>query len=294
MNKSPLDPGQDVGGAGLQHAHRRETHEARRNRLNRLRNQLAVAAAITFVLNGEAQAQGRGGPPQEPPPTPRAAAPIDLTGYWVSVVTEDWRWRMVTPAKGDYASVPLNPEGRKVADSWDPQKESPGDACRAYGAAAIMRVPGRVHITWEGDRTLKLETDAGQQTRSFEFDGSASPLGERQWQGHSVAEWQQQFQTRGLGFGGRPSAGGSLKVVTTHLRPGYLRKNGVPYSENAIVTEYFSRHSEPNGDEWFTVTVIVEDPKFLTMPFITSSSFKREPNQAKWDPTMCEGGTATR
>ena len=78
------------------------------------------------------------------------------------------------------------------------------------------------------------------------------------------------------------------------MRPGYLRKNGVPYSENVIVTEYFSRHSEPNGDEWFTVTVIVDDPRYLTMPFITSSSFKREPNQAKWDPTMCESGMTTR
>ena len=69
--------------------------------------------------------------------TPQAAgAPIDMTGYWVSIVTEDWRFRMVTPAKGDYASVPVNAEARKVADAWDPAKdEAEGNQCKAYGAA---------------------------------------------------------------------------------------------------------------------------------------------------------------
>src|SRR5437763_2352244 len=90
---------------------------------------------------------------------PRAR--VDLTGYWVSVVTEDWRWRMVTPIKGDFASIRLNAEGRRVGLLWDPSKdEASGEACRAYGAASIMRVPGRVHITWQDDRTLKIETDA--------------------------------------------------------------------------------------------------------------------------------------
>ena len=100
----------------------------------------------------------------------KADAPIDITGYWVSIVTEDWRYRMVTPAKGDYASVPLNAEARKVADAWDPAKdEAAGDQCKSYGAAAIMRVPGRLHITWDGETALKMETDAGTQTRMFEF-----------------------------------------------------------------------------------------------------------------------------
>src|SRR5256714_13567944 len=97
-------------------------------------------------------------------PTPRAASPIDLTGNWVSLVTEDWRFRMVTPPKGDYASVPLNAEGRKVADTWDPAKDrTDGNVCRAYGAGAIMRMPTRLHITWQDANTLKVETDAGQQ-----------------------------------------------------------------------------------------------------------------------------------
>ena len=234
-----------------------------------------------------------------PPPTARASAPTDLTGQWVSIVTEDWRWRMVTPAKGDYASVPLNAEGRKVADGWDLAADNAsGNQCRAFGAAAIMRVPTRVRISWQDDSTLKLETDAGQQTRLFRFasptpsgvlPSSAVAAGARSWQGVSTAQWFRQPQTRGLGFGGRGALpGGSLRVVTRNLRAGYLRTNGVPYSEDAAVTEAFHRHDEPNGDVYFTVTVIVEDPRYLTQPFITSSSFKREPDQSKWTPAPCQ------
>jgi hypothetical protein len=201
---------------------------------------------------------------------------------------------MVTPAKGDYASLPLNDAGRKTADTWDLAKDkASGVECKAFGAAAIMRLPGRVHITWQDDKTLKLETDAGQQTRLFHFDAVQGGTGERQWQGYSKAAWFKQPQATGLGLGLPEAAkgsvaGGNLKVVTTNLRPGYLRKNGVPYSENAVLTEYFNRHSEPNGSEWFTVTTVVEDPQYLTIPFITSSSFRKEPDGAKWRPTPCE------
>src|SRR3989442_6171902 len=116
---------------------------------------------------GGAQGGGRG---QAPPQTPKAAAPIDFTGYWVSIVTEDWRWRMVTPPKGDFASIPTNPAGGQVGQQWDPAKdEAAGEQCKSYGAPAIMRVPGRIHITWDNDTTLKIETDAGEQTRLFHF-----------------------------------------------------------------------------------------------------------------------------
>jgi hypothetical protein len=263
--------------------------------------------------------RGRGGPPPVPA-VPRAAAPIDLTGYWVSVVTEDWRYRMVTPPKGDYASVPLNDEARKLADAWDPAKdEASGDQCKSYGVANIMRVPGRVHITWQDDNTVKIETDAGTQTRLLHFGDPQPPGGEAGWQGYSVSQWELAGApqrggggggravvtiggvvqnpgdadaaaaggARGQGRGAAPPQGGSLKVVTTHMKAGYLRKNGVPYSANATVTEYFDRHNEPNGDQWFTVTTIVEDPKYLQQPFITSTHFKKEPDGAKWRPTPC-------
>src|ERR1700709_610918 len=104
-----------------------------------------------------AQRGGRGGPAPQLQ-TAKAAAPIDVTGYWVSIVTEDWRYRMVTPAKGDYQAVPMNADARKIADAWDPAAdEAAGNQCRSYGAAAIMRVPGRIHISWQDDKTLRLD-----------------------------------------------------------------------------------------------------------------------------------------
>ena len=100
------------------------------------------------------------------PATGQASAVIDITGNWVSVVDEDWRWRMMTPPKGDFTSVPLNPEGRRAGSAWDPAKdEAAGVQCRAYGAAGLMRMPTRVRIAWADPQTLKLETDAGRQTR---------------------------------------------------------------------------------------------------------------------------------
>jgi hypothetical protein len=266
--------------------------EHKENRAKVLVHALALASLIATTVAAQAPAQGgggRGGRQGGPPPTGRAGAQFDLTGTWVSVVTEDWRWRMVTPAKGDYASVPLNAEGRRVADTWDLTKDNAaGEQCRPFGAAAIMRVPTRVRIAWADDMTLKLETDAGTQTRLFRFSPAPSSSGDPTWQGSSLATWSKQQQTRGLGFGGAPQQGaGVLKVVTTHARPGYLRSNGVPYSEAAVVTEYFNRHAD-FGTEWFTVTTVVEDPKYLTQPFITSSSFKKEADDSKFAPTSCE------
>ena len=224
------------------------------------------------------------GPPPGPPRTAKASAPEDLTGYWVSLVTEDWRWRMVTPAKGDYDGVPINPAARKVADTWDPAKdEAAGNACKAYGAPAISRVPGRFRITWQDDNTLKLEMDAGTQTRIFHFGGKPPESGDAGWQGYSVASWDRQS---GGGFG-PPGPGGSLKVVTTHAKPGYLRKNGVPYSADAVVTEWFDVVKEPDGEQYLVVKTLVDDPQYLMGTFLTSTHFKREPDGAKFHPTPC-------
>jgi hypothetical protein len=157
-------------------------------------------------------------------------------------------------------------------------------------------VPGRLHVTWQDDATLKIETDAGRQTRLLRFSESPPPAGDATLQGYSKATWEiAGGSARGGGAGrggagdGAPPAsrGGSLKVVTTNLKAGYLRKNGVPYSEGTTLTEYYDRHNMPNGDQWFTVTTIVEDPKYLTQPFITSTDFKKEPDGAKWRPTPC-------
>jgi hypothetical protein len=251
------------------------------------RTLLAIVTLVVLTPFGLlAQRGGRGGVAL----SGQAGAGEDLTGYWVSLVTEDWRWRMMTPPKGDYPSIPLNAEGRRVADGWDPSKETADDRCKAYGAGNIMRVPTRLHITWDNENSLKVETDAGQQTRRFYFgqrpaaaSASASDGG---LQGVSVATWDY--------AGGRgPRAGGpvpkaQLKVVTTGMRPGYLQRNGVPYSGNASVTEYFSRVDESNGDAYLIVTTIVEDTQYLNTRYARSSHFKREADGSKWKPSPCE------
>ena len=250
----------------------------------------AHPSTMLGVPRAKAEGQGRGAAaPPGPPPTPRAAALIDLTGYWVSLVTEDWRYRQFTPPKGDYTSVPLNPNGRKVADTWDPAKdEAAGEQCRAYGAAGLMRMPGRLHITWQDDNTLKLETDAGTQTRTLRF---GQPQGTADtWQGVSTTTWDQPraiFASPIPNRGGPAITGGSLKVVTTNMKPGYLRKNGVPYSGNAVMTEYFDRLDVPGGESIVLVTAEIVDPEYLLTPYWTSTHFRREAGATGWHPTPC-------
>lgn len=252
-----------------------------------LRSLILSAAAISIAF---AQPPGVGQPPG-PPPAPRAAAPIDVTGYWVSLVTEDWRSRMTVPPKGDAESVPLNPEGRKAAQAWDPAKdEAAGEQCKAFGAAGIVRRPGRMHITWQDDNTLKVEFDAGTQTRIFHFGAPTGNGGD--WQGVSVANWDipGTIMTRGgfgLGANGGANRGGALKVVTTKMKAGYLRINGIPYSDNAVITEYYDRFDIPNGDSLLLVTTEVTDPMYLTAPFWTSTHFKKQNDSAGWNPTPC-------
>jgi hypothetical protein len=246
-----------------------------------------AAATLLMIAPAALQAQFGAPPPQAPRPA-KQVAPEDLTGYWVSIVTEDWRWRMVTPAKGDYTSVPLNQAGRKAADAWDPDKDiAAGNQCKAYGAAAIMRVPGRLHVTWVDDNTLKIDTDAGTQTRTFHFNAKVPASEAPSWQGYSDASWDGLRPPPRRGGGAAP-AGGSLKVVTTHMKPGYLRKNGVPYSSDAVLTEYYDRTNEPNGDSWLIVTTIVHDPDNLNQDFVTSTHFKMEKDGSKFSPTACE------
>ena len=250
----------------------------------------AMTVLLCLLPMYDARAQTRGTPPvdsaQGKPPSARASAPIDLTGYWVSVVTQDWRWRMVTPAKGDYASIPITIEAKKVGDAWDPAKdEAAGEQCKSYGAPAIMAVPTRVRIAWQDENTLQVETDAGMQTRRFRFVPSITrrtPRGSATWQGDSIAQWEQLRPARG-----GVAKGGSLKVVTSRLRPGYLRKNGVPYSADAVLTEYWDVSAGPNGDQWITITSTVRDDKYLREPWVTALNFKKERDGSKWDPTPC-------
>ena len=244
---------------------------------------VALVSVASLATPVRMHAQNRGAPP--PAPTAKASAPIDLTGYWVAIVNEDWRYRMVTPAKGDYRGVGITAEALKIVNAWDPKAdEAAGNQCKSYGAAVVMRVPGRIHVTWQDDNTLRLDADAGTQTRLFQFGSVPAPAGTPTWQGHSVARWERP------GGRGNPAGGpraGSLNVVTTNMRAGYLRKNGVPYSENAKVTENFDVAPLPNNGQLLVVTTVVDDPRYLTQPFIVSSHFKKEADGSKWDPTPC-------
>jgi hypothetical protein len=205
---------------------------------------------------------------------------------------------MMTPPKGDVSSIPLNAEGRKVAEAWDPNARlAAGEECRAYGAAGVMRLPTRLHVTWETDTTLRIDTDAGQQTRRLLFGDPQPPAGNPEWQGFSVANWERVGEGQFISSVSRARAlsgidpnklSGSLKVVTTRMRPGYLRRNGIPYSGDAVLTEYFDRMSAPNGDEWLVVTSRLVDPTYLAQPFTLSTHFKKEPDASRWNPRPCE------
>jgi hypothetical protein len=257
-----------------------------------LKKKRSMLVVVAWVAWGALVSAQRGVPPG-PPAAPRAAAPVDLTGYWVAVVTEDWRWRMVTPLKGDAASIPTSAAARPVIDAWDPAKdEAAGLQCKSYGAAAIMRVPGRLQITWQDDRTMKIETDAGRQVRLLHFTGEAPRGAAPSWQGYSAAKWETALNSGfpPLSFAGPgrgPRSTRTLEVATSNLRAGYLRKNGVPYSEKTSMKEYFDLFNEPDGSTWFMVTTVVEDPVYLAVPFVTTSHFKKQQDASGWHPEPC-------
>jgi hypothetical protein len=272
------------------------------------------------------QAQGRAA---GPPPTAKAIAPIDLTGYWTAVITEDWHVRMLMPLKGDFGSgvagtienpgvgfigagpnpaaqgnIPYKAAAAQEAMKWDPAKDAAeGNACKAYGAAGIMRLPTHLHITWQDENTLKVEADYGTQTRLLHF-GPPADAGRLDYsnatffppqlakveppagvapsrQGYSIASWTI------MGGTGDFERGGSLKVLTTHLTPGYYWKNGMPYSGNAALTEYFRVMELPDRSQWIRFTQIVDDPDDLTQPWIVNYAFKKLPDGSKWNPTPC-------
>ena len=155
-----------------------------------------------------------------------------------------------------------------------------------------MRLPGRVHITWQDDNTLKIETDTGMQTRLLHFGGIGPENVPPSRQGYSVAQWEGAVRgvglpRAGLGATREGTNGRALEAVTSRLLPGYLRKNGFPVSGNAVVKEDFDVFAERSGQPWFVVTTIVEDPLYLQEPFVTSSNFKKQNDAAGWNPRPC-------
>ena len=261
-----------------------------------------VALGAPAILHAQVRG-GRGAAQAGPPQTARQQAPIDLTGYWVSQIVDEWRFR-VTPQKGDIVYLPLNAQARQIANAWDPDKDqADGNACRAYGAIGVMQRPGRLHITWDGDNALKIDTDAGTQSRTLDFPSTGSgqvpataSAGAPTWQGHSQAVWQVNgrplIDTGGTGFVPinrvqGASRGGQLKVTTTNMKPGYIRKNGVPYSDKAVLTEYFTLVAGQANDTYIALTAMVDDPTYLTGQFIRTYTFKKIADATGWDPTPC-------
>jgi hypothetical protein len=241
---------------------------------------VAVLLCQAAMIVGAQRGGQRGAPPQPP----MAVAPFDPTGYWVSLVSDEWRYRMLTPPKGNIDYVPVNAEGRRVAEAWDPAKdEASGEQCRAYGAGGIMRLPARLHITWADDRTLRIDIDSGTQTRLLHFGDSAPTNAENTWQGYSIAEWQFPAGARGTA----PPRAGQLKIVTMHLRPGYLRKNGVPYGAGATLTEYVTRLIDDDGAQYLAVTGFLDDSQYLAQPWVRTSQFKKQSDATGWNPTPC-------
>ena len=232
----------------------------------------------------------------------RAAAPVDLTGYWVSIVTEDWIERMSPDSppsgvpRGGGRGAAAGRGGGPVGGT-PPSGPGVSDPCRAYAAGGSLRVPGRLKITWADENTLKIEMDAGTQTRLLHFTASEPPPAQKTLQGYSVAAWDVGARGfgggRGLGGGGGGGGGaaaptaprwGSLRVVTDRLSGGYLLSSRSSYSESAVLTEYFSRHSD-FGVEYFTVTASLQDG---AQARIVSSTFKKEPNGSRFNLSGCD------
>ena len=254
---------------------------------------LAAFACFAAMLPMRAPGQDGANAAAAAAPTSREAAPIDLTGYWTALITDDWQYRMIVPARGDYSWLPINAAARAVAERWDPAADTEaGEACKAYAAPAIMRLPTRLRISWSDDETLIVETDTGSQVRTFHFNAAAE-RGDRTWQGHSVAAWdfERPRNARRRIFedtsgSGSPNAG-NLRVETENLRAGYLRKNGVPFSEQTRMTEHFNILNGQREDRYLAVQTFVEDPVYLTRHFVRTLLFRAEEDGRNWHPTAC-------
>lgn len=259
-------------------------------------------AALAAMLVGPVAAAQPPAPPAAPPPTPKAEAPIDLTGYWVSIVTQDWLYRMAVPAKGEYMGVPMNVEAKQFADAWSPAADiASGQQCKAYGAGAVMRIPERIHVAWADDQTLRVDTDAGMQTRLLRFDPAAADrAAPPSLQGLSVASWV--FAAGPNGGAGDPALRGPgalptpaqikahqgwLRVVTRNILPGYLRKNGIPYGSQTRMLEYWQEYKGPDAHDWLFIATEIDDPQYLQSAYDVTPIFRREPNGDKFSPTPC-------
>jgi len=196
-----------------------------------------------------------------------AFAQMDLAGEWAPQFHEDQPERLGGPDVGDYAGLPINDAARMMADAWNADILSvPEHQCKPHPSDYSPRGPAQLQIWKEVDpvsrEVIAWRTHIQWQApeRWIYMDGRPHPdeFAAHTWQGFSTGEWIGQI----------------LKVTTTHLKKGWIRRNGVPRSDQAELTEYFWRH----GD-YLTWTVIINDPMYLTEPMLRSSDFRWSPGQ---------------
>ena len=192
-----------------------------------------------------------------------AAAQTDFSGEWTRIREED---SALNPDIGDWLGIPMNDAARRRAETWDPSSWTLLEwQCRPHGGAYFKREPSALQITKEMDPVTRnvsaYYAEFLRQVRiPIYLDGRPhpSPNAGHTWLGYSTGEW----------------VGDVLKITTTHLKESYLRRNGIPVSDKATLTEYWMR----NGD-YLTVAVIVHDPVYLTEPFIRTTDYELNVHQ---------------
>ena len=197
-----------------------------------------------------------------------AVGQVDFSGEWAPLYHEDAPERLPGPELGDYTELPINAAARMRADSWDADRISVVEQyqCRPHGSDYSMRGLGNLRVWREMDQTtqrlvaFRTHMLAWDSERAIYMDGLPHPpeYAAHTWQGFSTGAWE----------------GNMLTITTTHLKENYIRRNGVPRSDQAIVTEHWTRH----GD-YLTVTTVIDDPVFLTEPLVRSDNWFLDPGQ---------------
>jgi len=195
-----------------------------------------------------------------------AFAQLDFTGEWAPRFYEDQPERVAGPELGDYLGLPITDAARMRADTWNAAIQTlPEWQCRPHSADYIWRGPSNLHIWKEVDPvTREITAFHAEWLRSIDniyyLDGRPHPSANaaHTWGGFATAKWE----------------GNMLTVTVTHLKEGYVRRNGVPRSDLATVTEHWIRHGK-----WLTVVTIVNDPVYLTEPFIRSTDYELDEHQ---------------
>ena len=197
----------------------------------------------------------------------RVSAETDLSGEWVPRYHEDLPERIPGPALGEYHGIPLNDAARRRAESWSASMLSVLEhQCVPHPADYATRGPSHMRISKEIDRrtqavvAIRLHISAWANERTIWLDGRTHPppYAAHTWQGFSTGVWN----------------GNVLTVTTTHLKPAFVRRNGVPRSEGAVLREHFIRHGNT-----LTHVSVVQDPAYLTEPFIRSQNWVLSPYQ---------------